>query len=101
MLNQLGKICSIDYQMALNYVSKLLGLLQNPSILPPGFESQAHHLHFYQLLFELCHVERTKINEKRPRLAYFFKKYLYSFVMLLCKLTFKKSIFGKWLWLSW
>ena len=25
----------------------------------PGFESQAHHLCFYQ--FELCHVEKTKI----------------------------------------
>ena len=31
----------------------------------PGFESQAHHLCFYQLIFELFQVEKTKINIKR------------------------------------
>ena len=30
----------------------------------PGFESQAHHLRFYQFIFELCDVKRTKINKK-------------------------------------
>ena len=28
----------------------------------PGFKSQALHLCFYQFIFELCHVEKTKIN---------------------------------------
>ena len=44
----------------------------------PGFESQAHHLCFFQfILFKLyiCHlnwnVKRTKINKKRPGLAHF------------------------------
>ena len=32
----------------------------------PGFESRAHHLRFYQFIFELCHAEKTKINKKRP-----------------------------------
>ena len=39
-----------------------------------GFKSQAHHLHFYQFLFELFHVEKTKINKKRSGLAHFLKK---------------------------
>ena len=33
-----------------------------PSILTPGFESQAHHLRF-----KLWHVEKTEINRKRRR----------------------------------
>ena len=33
----------------------------------PGFESQEHHLFFFQCIFELCHVEKTKINEKEAR----------------------------------
>ena len=33
------------------------------------FKSQAHHQHFYQFIFDLCHVEKTKINERRPGLA--------------------------------
>ena len=44
----------------------------------PGFESQAHHLCFFQFIkFKLyiCHlnrnVKRTKINKKRPRIAHF------------------------------
>ena len=36
----------------------------------PRFESQAHNLCFYQFRFELCHVEKTKINKKRPGLAH-------------------------------
>ena len=37
------------------------------SILPPGFESQSHHLCFYHLLSNMCyicHVKRMKINER-------------------------------------
>ena len=41
------------------------------SILPPGFESQAH---LFNLYFDFCHVENMKINKKRPRLAHFLKK---------------------------
>ena len=37
--------------------------LQLPSC-HPGLESQAHQLRFYQFIFELCHVEKTKINKK-------------------------------------
>ena len=28
----------------------------------PGFESQAHHQHFYQFLFEYFNLEKMKIN---------------------------------------
>ena len=31
----------------------------------PAFESQANHLLFSQFVFELCHVEKTKINKQR------------------------------------
>ena len=31
----------------------------------PGLESQEHHLCFYQFMFELCHVEKTKIKRGR------------------------------------
>ena len=45
-----------------------------PSILPPGFESKAHHLHFYQLLFGLYHLEKTKIdNHKEAGIGPFIK----------------------------
>ena len=37
----------------------------------PGFESQAHLLHFYQYIFELRHAEKTKKNKLRPGLAHF------------------------------
>ena len=47
----------------------------------PGFESQAHQQCFFKfILFKLyiCHliwnVKRTKLNEKLPGLAHFFKK---------------------------
>ena len=36
----------------------------------PSFKSQAHHLQFYQFIFELCHTEKTKIIKKRPGLAH-------------------------------
>ena len=45
----------------------------------PGFESQAHHLCFYQYKFEfkLENVEKTKINEKEAGIGPFFlKKYM-------------------------
>ena len=37
----------------------------------PGFESQAHHLCFFNLYWN-C-KKRSKINKKRPGLAHFFK----------------------------
>ena len=41
----------------------------------PVFESQAHHLWFYQFKFELRRFEKTKINRKRGRdWPIFFKK---------------------------
>ena len=40
----------------------------------PGFKSQAHHLRFYQFIFELCRAEGTKLNKKRPGLAHYLKK---------------------------
>ena len=46
----------------------------------PRFESQGHHLHFFQFIkFTLCicnlnwNLKRTKINKKRPGLALFKK----------------------------
>ena len=54
-----------------------------PSILPPGFESQAHHLCFYQFIFELCHVEKTKINKKRSGLAHSKKHITSEFKLLI------------------
>ena len=42
----------------------------------PRFESQAHHLRFYQFKFQfkLWHVEKTKISRKRGRDWPIFKK---------------------------
>ena len=37
-----------------------------------GFESQAHHLCFFNLYWN-CNKKRTKINKKRPGLAHFLK----------------------------
>ena len=37
----------------------------------PRFESQAHHLRFCQFTFELCHVEKTKINKKEAGIDQF------------------------------
>ena len=39
-----------------------------------GFKSQTHHLHLYQFIFELCRVEKTKINKKEAGIGPFFKK---------------------------
>ena len=46
---------------------------KTPSLLPPRVRvpSQAHHQCFYQIIFDLCHAENTKINKKRPGLAHF------------------------------
>ena len=38
-----------------------------PSILPPQVQIPT----LFQYIFELCHVENTKINKKRPGLAHF------------------------------
>ena len=42
----------------------------------PRFESRAHCLHFYQFIFELYHLEKTKINIKEAEIGPFFKKSL-------------------------
>ena len=47
--------------------------LSVPSILPPGFESQAHHLHFRQFI-ELYNLEKTNINRKGSGLAHIKNK---------------------------
>ena len=38
----------------------------------PGFESQAHHLHFNQFI-KLCNVEKTKINKNEAGIGPFKK----------------------------
>ena len=45
----------------------------------PGFESQVHHLRFYQFKFEfkLWHVEKTKINRKEAGIGPFQKIFLH------------------------
>ena len=60
----------------------------------PVFESHAHHQCFYQLIFDLCHVEKTKINKKSPGLAHFFKKVgIGWYVSLFCSFeVFSKMI---------
>ena len=47
--------------------------LSAPTILPPGFESQAHRQRFYNYsqLVIFYHVKRTKLNKKRPGLSHF------------------------------
>ena len=56
----------------------------------PGFESQSHHLCFYQIRFELWHIEKMKINKKRPELAHLknflyimFKFFLFLFITII------------------
>ena len=46
-----------------------------PTILRPGFESQAHHLHFFQFVLN-CNEKRTKINKKEAGIDPFFLKKL-------------------------
>ena len=48
----------------------------------PGFEYQTHQLRFYQIIFDLRHVEKTKINKKRSGLAHF--KNLFCLFRILC-----------------
>ena len=43
-----------------------------PTILRPGFESQAHHLCFFNLYWN-CNEKRTKLNKKRPGFAHLKK----------------------------
>ena len=40
----------------------------------PRFESQAYHPRIYQFIFELCSVEKMKINKKRPGLVHLKKE---------------------------
>ena len=42
-----------------------------------GFETQAHHLCFFNLYWN-CNEKRTKINKKRLGLAHFYKKNIWS-----------------------
>ena len=45
--------------------------LSAPSIVPPGFESQAHYLCFHQFI-ELSNVEKTKLNRKEAGIGTLF-----------------------------
>ena len=40
----------------------------------PGFESQAHHLSFFQFVLKLLQEKNKNKQKKRPELAHFFKK---------------------------
>ena len=65
-----------------------------PSILPPRFESQAHHLSFYQFKL-ICHVEKTKINKQRPGLAIFKKEIMTRWLGFKPRISGFKSIVGR------
>ena len=52
-----------------------------PSILPPGFKSQAQNLRFHELI-KLCNVERQKLTERSRKLAPLFKKWPKTFKIL-------------------
>ena len=59
----------------------------------PGFESKAHHLCFYHLrsiLCYICHVKRTKINQKEAGFGSFLKL---KFALVTPDRTFRLSIF--------
>ena len=53
----------------------------------PGFESQAHHLSFYQFIFELYHVEKDENKQKEAGIGPFFlkkkKRFLQIFLALI------------------
>ena len=49
-----------------------------PSILTPRVQNKAYHLRFYQIIFELRHVEKTKISKKRPGPAHLKNNYIKS-----------------------
>ena len=80
--NEIGKFRSISFVIKVQRIFGTIKLLKKWGAaiaqwihlcLPycrPGLESQAHHLCFY----ELCLVENTKINKKRPRLAHLKNK---------------------------
>ena len=40
----------------------------------PRFESHSHHLCLHRIMFELCHVEKTKTNKNRPGLVHLKNK---------------------------
>ena len=64
-----GQLSSLERGAA---IAQWIGL-RLPSCCP-GFKYQAHNLRFFQFIFELGQMEKTKINKKRPGLAHFFKK---------------------------
>ena len=59
-----------------------------PTILRPRFESQAHHLRFYQFIFELCDVKMTKINKERPGMAHIKKEKHLKFTCNVIKICY-------------
>ena len=42
----------------------------------PGFESQAHHLCFFQFVLLKLYQENNENKQKRPELAHFYKIYI-------------------------
>ena len=62
----------------------------------PGFKSQAHHLPFYQIIFKLLLVEKTKISKKRPGLAT-DQKTLHLYYLLRHVAWMKKSQSNLWI----
>ena len=57
----------------------------------PGFEYQTHQLRFYQIIFDLRHVEKTKINKKRSGLAHFKNIFLLIPYSLLLRLSWNEK----------
>ena len=64
----------------------------------PAFESQANHLLFSQFVFELCHVEKTKINKKEAIIGPFLKKTIVKSIQLSHHITFFKYQLTKICW---
>ena len=64
----------------------------------PAFESQANHLLFSQFVFELCHVEKTKINKQRGHDWPIFKKTIVKSIQLSLHITFFKYQLTKICW---
>ena len=45
-----------------------------PSILPPQVRAPSTPSTLLSIYIDLCHVEKTKINKKRPGLSHFLKE---------------------------
>ena len=58
----------------------------------PRCESQAHHIRFYRFIFELCHLEKTIINEKEAAIGPFKKHFWTSLLLLLYCRAMKRFI---------